>query len=92
MPPLPALEDYLQLLAAVEATAAELKLRIDPDGTTEDALFAFENQSLSIVDAGSMFRIAGWLTPETAVVMCTRARRLVWVTFGSNTIVGVRAR
>ena len=32
MPPLPALEDYLQLLAAVEATAAELKLRIVLEG------------------------------------------------------------
>jgi uncharacterized protein (DUF2126 family) len=32
MPPLPALEDYLQLLAAVEATAAELKVRIVLEG------------------------------------------------------------
>lgn len=55
----------------LQREVAELKLRIDPDGTTEDALFAFENQSLSIVDAGSMFRIAGWLTPETAVATRT---------------------
>ncbi len=32
MPPLAALEDYLQLLGAVEATAAELKLRIVLEG------------------------------------------------------------
>src|SRR5437667_7650841 len=32
------------------------------------------------------------LTPVTAVVMCTRASRLVCVTFGSSTMVGMRAR
>ena len=32
MPPLPALEDYLALLAAVEATAADLGMRIDARG------------------------------------------------------------
>ncbi len=49
----------------------EMRLRIDPDGVTEDALFAFENQSLSIVDAGSMWRISGWLPPETAAAAKT---------------------
>ena len=36
--------------------------------------------------------VPGALTPETAVVKWTRARRLVWVTFGSSTMVGVRFR
>lgn len=49
----------------------EMRLRIDPDGVTEDSLFAFENQSLSIVDAGSMWRISGWLPPETAAAAKT---------------------
>ncbi len=49
----------------------EMRLRIDPDGVTEDALFAFENQSLSIVDAGSMWRISGWITAETAAAAKT---------------------
>jgi hypothetical protein len=49
----------------------EMRLRIDPDGVTEDSLFAFENQSLSIVDAGSMWRISGWITAETAAAAKT---------------------
>lgn len=49
----------------------ELRLRIDPDGTTEEALFAFENQSLSIVECGSMFRLSGWVTPEAAAATTT---------------------
>ncbi|MFN8158419.1 MAG: DUF222 domain-containing protein [Candidatus Nanopelagicales bacterium] len=49
----------------------ELRLRIDPEGTTDEALFAFENQTLSIVDAGTMWRISGWLSPEAAIA--TRA-------------------
>ena len=50
---------------------ATLLMHVDPDGTTEDALFAFENQSLSIVCAGTMFKLSGWLTPETAVAAKT---------------------
>ncbi len=55
----------------VHRMVGELRLRIDPDGTTEEALFAFENQTLSIVDAGTMFRISGWLCPEAAVAART---------------------
>lgn len=54
------------------SVVGELRLRIDPDGTTEEALFAFENQSLSIVEAsGSMWRISGWITPESAIATRT---------------------
>ena len=49
----------------------ELRLRIDPEGTTDEALFAFENQTLSIVDAGTMWRITGWLSPEAAIATRT---------------------
>ena len=38
------------------------------------------------------YAVPGALMPVTAVVMCTRASRLVCVTFGSSTIVGMRAR
>ncbi len=79
--------DHLLPIAAsgdtrrLHLATAEMRLRIDPDGTTEEALFAFEQQSLSIVDAGSMFRISGWLPPETAVaartVLEAASRRLV---------------
>jgi hypothetical protein len=58
----------------------ELRLRIDPDGTTEEALFAFESQTLSIAEAGSMFRVGGWLSPEaaaaTALVLDTLGRQI----------------
>ncbi len=50
---------------------AELRLRIDPEGTTDEALFAFESQTLSIVEAGSMWRVSGWLSPETAIATRT---------------------
>lgn len=49
----------------------ELRLRIDPEGTTEEAQFAFENQTLSIVEAGSMWRVSGWLSPEAAIATRT---------------------
>jgi hypothetical protein len=38
------------------------------------------------------YTVPGALMPVAAVVMCTRDRRLVWVTFGSSTIVGMRLR
>ena len=38
------------------------------------------------------YTVPGALTPVTAVVMCTRASRLVCVTFGSSTMVGIRAK
>ena len=67
-------------LDRLHRAVGELRLRIDPDGTTEDALFAFENQTLSIVEAGSMFRVSGWITPEaaaaTATVLDTLGRRI----------------
>ncbi len=61
--PLAATGDQPRLSRAV----GEMRLRIDPDGATEEALFAFENQQISILEAGSMFRVTGWLCPEAAV-------------------------
>ncbi|HET7901038.1 MAG TPA: DUF222 domain-containing protein, partial [Candidatus Nanopelagicales bacterium] len=55
----------------VNRAVSQMRLAIDPDGTTEEALFAFEHQRLSIVEAGSMFRIQGWLTPEAAAATKT---------------------
>ena len=55
----------------VQRAVAGMRLHVDPDGTTEEALFAFQNQTLSIVEAGSMFRVSGWLTPEAAVATRT---------------------
>ena len=43
-------------------------------------------------DLGGPFPVLRWLIPVAAVVMWTRDRRLVCVTFGSSTIVGVRFR
>lgn len=70
--PLAAAGDQARLSCAV----GEMRLRIDPEGTTEEALFAFENQQLSIVEAGSMFRVTGWLSPEAAVATRTVLDRL----------------
>ncbi|MBI1379372.1 MAG: DUF222 domain-containing protein [Frankiales bacterium] len=57
--------------AALARRLVELRLTLDPDGATEDALFAFERQSLSIVAAGSMYRLRGDLTPEVAAAAST---------------------
>lgn len=71
-----ALDHLLPIAAAGDATrlsraVGEMRLRLDPDGTTEEALFAHEHQHLSIVECGSMFRISGWLSPETAIATTT---------------------
>ena len=42
--------------------------------------------------SGGFGPVPGALIPVAAVVMWTRASRLVCVTFGSSTIVGIRAR
>lgn len=55
----------------LQRAVAGMRMHIDPDGTTEEALFAFQNQTLSIVEAGSMFRVSGWLTPEAAAATRT---------------------
>jgi hypothetical protein len=53
-------------LALLEAEVRAKRFEVDPDGCDEEALFAFENQSLSIVENGSMWRITGNLTADTA--------------------------
>lgn len=55
----------------VQEAVARLKLTIDPDGGTEDALFAFERQTLSIVDVGTMFRVSGWLPHDSGAAVLT---------------------
>lgn len=64
--------DHRELARAV----AELRLRVDPDGATEEALRAFEDQTLSITAVGSMVRISGWVTPEAGAATCTVLDRL----------------
>jgi hypothetical protein len=58
-------------LALLEAEVKGKIFEVDPDGCDEAALFAFENQSLSIVENGSMWRITGDLTPEAAAATRT---------------------
>jgi hypothetical protein len=55
----------------LELEVRELRLIHDPDGCAEEALFAFENQSLSIVENGALWRISGTLTPEVAAATLT---------------------
>jgi hypothetical protein len=55
----------------VQDVVARLKLTIDPDGGTEDALHAYERQSLSIVETGTMTRVSGWVEPETGAALLT---------------------
>jgi hypothetical protein len=50
----------------LEFEVRELAIECDPDGSTEAALFAFENQSLSIIEQGKLWRIEGTLTAEAA--------------------------
>jgi hypothetical protein len=58
-------------LVRLEVEVRLKRLAVDPDGCDEEALFAFENQNLSIVEHGSMFRITGDLTPEVAAATRT---------------------
>ena len=58
-------------LALLEAEVRAKIFEVDPDGCDEAALFAYENQSLSIVENGSMWRITGDLTPEAAAATKT---------------------
>jgi hypothetical protein len=58
-------------LALLEAEVKGKIFEVDPDGCDEAALFAFEHQSLSIVEHGSMWRITGDLTPEAAAATKT---------------------
>jgi len=55
----------------LEHEVREMRLRHDPDGCAEDELFAFEHQSLSIVENGKLWRIHGDLSKETATAALT---------------------
>jgi len=75
--PIAAERDAPQLQKAV----ATLKLLLDPDGCTEAALHAGEQQSLSIVEQGGVLHVCGTLPLDTGAATLTvverRARLIV---------------
>ena len=74
------------LLEEVAKAASEL-LKAEGGMVT---LVVEEGRFLRVTAASGMLKgFTGALMPVTAVVMCTRASRLVCVTFGSRTMVGI---
>ena len=55
----------------VRREVAQMRVTVDPDGADEKALAAYEHQSLSIVEAGGMMHVTGWLTHEAGAATKT---------------------
>ena len=50
---------------------SHLKLITDPDGATQAAMDAFDDQSLTVEQVGSMSKLTAWLTHENAAALMT---------------------
>ena len=55
----------------VRRAISHLKLITDPDGATQAAMDAFDDQTLSVEQVGSMSRLTAWLTHENAAALMT---------------------
>jgi hypothetical protein len=55
----------------VRRAIGHLRLVTDPDGGTQSAMDAFDDQSLTVEQVGAMVQLTAWLTPETASAMMT---------------------
>jgi hypothetical protein len=55
----------------VRRAVSHLKLITDPDGATQAAMDAFDDQSLSVEQVGSMSKLTAWLTHENAAALMT---------------------
>jgi hypothetical protein len=55
----------------VRREVIDMRVTVDPDGADEKALAAYEHQSLSIVEVGSMMHVTGWLTLEAGAATTT---------------------
>jgi hypothetical protein len=55
----------------VHRAVSHLKLITDPDGATQAAMDAFDDQSLTVEQVGSMSKLTAWLTHENAAALMT---------------------
>ena len=55
----------------VRRAISHLKLLTDPDGATRAAMDAFDDQSLTVEQVGSMSKLTAWLTHENAAALMT---------------------
>ena len=55
----------------VRRAISHLKLLTDPDGATQAAMDAFDDQSLTVEQVGSMSKLTAWLTHENAAALMT---------------------
>ena len=55
----------------VRRAISHLKLLTDPDGATQAAMAAFDDQSLTVEQVGSMSKLTAWLTHENAAALMT---------------------
>jgi hypothetical protein len=55
----------------VRRAISHLKLITDPDGATQAAMDAFDDQTLSVEQVGSMSKLTAWLTHENAAALMT---------------------
>jgi hypothetical protein len=61
----------------VKRVVSHLKLVTNPDGASQSAMDAFDDQSLSVDQVGSMVKLTAYLTPESAAAMTTVLTQLV---------------
>ena len=55
----------------VRRAISHLKLITDPDGATQAAMDAFDDQTLTVEQVGSMSKLTAWLTHENAAALMT---------------------
>jgi hypothetical protein len=64
-------------VADVKRVISHLTLVTNPDGASQAAMDAFDDQSLSVEQVGSMVMLTAYLTPEPAAAMTTVLTQLV---------------
>ncbi len=55
----------------VRRAIRHLQLVTDPDGATQAAMDAFDDQSLTVEQVGAMVKLTAWLTPDASAAMLT---------------------
>lgn len=74
-------------IAAVRRKLDRLRVALDPDGTDERTLAAYDDQSLTLSPVGDGYEVRGYLSKESAAVLLTCLDRTVdgWYRTGSLT-------
>jgi hypothetical protein len=61
----------------VKRVISHLNLVTNPDGATQSAMDAFDDQSLTVEQVGSMVKLTAYLTQESSAAMMTVLNQLV---------------